>query len=123
MLISTGDPDICETQCARLSAELGFQHISLERILVEKSEEQSYRFAGFLTDCLKDEVDIPIDLVISLLESNIEEGLENRGWSLVCGFPKSKDQLLEFERKVSIIPSQNNTANTGRSKKQTIHCF
>lgn len=122
MLTSTGDPKICETQCARLSAEFGFQHISLEQILVDKSKEESYRHADFLTDCLKDEVDVPVDLVIGLLESKIEEGMEKRGWSFVCGFPKSMDQLLEFERKVSMIPHRRNTADTCRSKKQIIHC-
>ena len=123
ILTSTGDPNVCETQCARLSEEFGFQHISLEHILVEKSNEISYRYAGFLTDCLKDEVDIPVDLLISLLESKIEEAIEERGWSLVCGFPKSMDQLLELERKVSMIPRKRNTANSGRSKNQIIHCF
>ena len=123
MLTSTGDPNLCETQCARLSEEFGFQHISLKHILVEKSKETSYRYAEFLTDCLKDEVDIPVDLVISLLESKIEEAKEERGWTLVCGFPKSVDQLLELERKVGIILIRKNTANYGRSKNQTIHCF
>ena len=123
VLTSKGDPNVCETQCARLSEEFGFQHISLEQILVEKSREQSYRYAAFLRDCLKDEVDIPVDLVISLLESKTEEAIEERGWSLVCGFPKSKDQLLEFERKVSMIPPQKSTAKAGRSKKQIIHCY
>ena len=120
---STGEPNVCEMQCARLSEDFGFQHISLEQILVEKSKEQSYRYAAFLRDCLKDEVDIAVDLVISLLESKIEEGIEGRGWSLVCGFPNSRDQLLEFERKVSMMPPRTTTANTCRSKKQIIHCF
>ncbi|KAM0794840.1 hypothetical protein BDR22DRAFT_814463, partial [Usnea florida] len=111
------------TQCARLSEELGFQNISLEHVLAEKSKETSYRYSGLLTDCLKDEVDIPVDLVISLLESKIEDAIQERGWSLVCGFPKSIDQLLEFERKVSITPIRKNTANCVRSKNQIIHCF
>ena len=123
ILTSTGDPDVCETQCARLSEEFGFQNISLEHILVEKSKEPSYRYAGLLTDCLKDEVDIPVDLVISLLESKIEEAIQERRWTLVYGFPKSIDQLLELERKVSITPTRKITANYGRSKNQIIHCF
>ena len=102
MLTSTGDLSVCETQCALLSEEFGFQHISLEHILVEKSKDQSYRHAEFLEDCLKEEVDIPVGLVISLLERKIKEGLKERGWSLVYGFPESMEQLLEFERKVSI---------------------
>ena len=123
MLTRKGDLNVCEKQCARVSEEYGFQHISLEQVLVEKSKEQSYRYAGFLTNCLQDEVDIPVDLAVSLLESKIEEGIKEQGWSLVCGLPKSKDQLLEFERKVSMIPQRKNTANAGRSKKPIIHCF
>ena len=122
-LTSTGDPSVCETQCARLSEEFGFHHISLEHILVEKSKEPSYRYARFLKDCLRDEVDIPVDLVISLLESKIEEAMEDRGWSLVCGFPKSIDQHLELERKVNMIPIKKNAANSDRSKNQIIHYF
>jgi putative hydrolases of HD superfamily len=52
-------------------------------------------------DCLEEEVDVPIGLVVSLLEEKIE-GMRDGGWILVCGFPASLDQLLEFERKVSI---------------------
>lgn len=104
ILMSAGDISVCETQCALLSDAFGFQHISLKHILVEKSEDQSYRHAEFLRDCLRGEVDIPVGLVISLLERKIEEDVEKRGWSLVCGFPTSMDQLLEFERKVSMTP-------------------
>jgi putative hydrolase of HD superfamily len=103
ILTSTGDLSVCETHCARLSKEFGFQHISLEHLLVEKSREQSYRWAEFLADCLREEIDVPVDLVISLLERKIVEGIEEKGWRLVCGFPKSIEQLLEFERKVSTI--------------------
>ena len=104
MLISTGDRNACATQCALLSEEFGFHHISLEQILVGKSEDQSYRHAEFLRDCLKEKVDIPVGLVISLLESKIEEGIKEGSWSLVRGFPESMEQLIEFERKVSISP-------------------
>jgi len=79
MLTSTGDLSVCETQCARLSEEFGFQHISLKHLLGKKSQEQSCRWAEFLTDCLKEEVNVPVDLVISLLESKIKEGIEKRG--------------------------------------------
>lgn len=42
-------------------------------------------------------------LVISILERKIEEGMEEGGrWSMVHGFPESMEQLVEFERKVSI---------------------
>jgi len=104
ILTSAGDISVCETQCALLFNESGFQHISFKHILVEKSEDQSYRHVEFLRDCLREEVDISVSLVISLLETKIKEGIEERGWSLVCGFSTSMDQLLEFERKVSMTP-------------------
>ena len=53
---------------------------------------------------MKEEVDILVGLVISLLERKIEEGIAEQGWSLVYGFPETMDQFLEFEREVSMTP-------------------
>lgn len=119
MLSSTGALSVGETQCALLSQEFGFQHISLEGILREKSEDQTYLHAEFVRDCLKEEVDVPVGLVVSLLERKIEEGMnEGRRWSLVHGFPKSMEQVLEFERKVSIhIPDRTSLKLVGPKNK------
>ncbi|KAF2259147.1 P-loop containing nucleoside triphosphate hydrolase protein [Lojkania enalia] len=100
VIFITGALSVGATQCALLSQEFGFQHISLEGILREKSEDQTYLHAEFVRDCLKEEVDVPVGLVVGLLERKIEEGMnEGRQWSLVHGFPKSMEQVLEFERK------------------------
>ncbi|KAL9591379.1 MAG: hypothetical protein Q9179_007782, partial [Wetmoreana sp. 5 TL-2023] len=99
ILTCAGDISVYETQCALLSDEFDFQHISFKHILIKESEDQSCRDAKFLRDCLTEKADIPVSLVISILERKIEEGIEERGWSLVYGFPQSLDQLLEFERK------------------------
>ncbi|KAL8698048.1 MAG: hypothetical protein Q9201_006784 [Fulgogasparrea decipioides] len=104
VIFVTGDISVYETQCALLSDEFDFQHISFKHILIKESEDQSCRDAKFLRDCLTEKADIPVSLVISILERKIEEGIEERGWSLVYGFPQSLDQLLEFERKVSMTP-------------------
>ncbi|KAF2834181.1 P-loop containing nucleoside triphosphate hydrolase protein [Patellaria atrata CBS 101060] len=100
VIFITGALSVGETQCALLSQEFGFQYISLQSVLREMSEDQTYLHAEFVRDCLKEEVDVPVGLVVSLLEGKIEEGInEGTRWSLVHGFPKSMEHVLEFERK------------------------
>ena len=90
-----------KTQCALLCQKFGFQHISLDDVLREKSDDQTYLHAKFLKDCLEEKVDVPRELTVSLLEEKINQGGEDgRKWSLVHGFPESIQDLLEFEGKV-----------------------
>lgn len=89
-------------QCALSCEKFGFHHISLDDVLREKSEEQTYPHAGFLKACLKEQVNVPRDLKVSLLERKIDERLrECKKWCLVDGFPDCIQELLEFEEKVS----------------------
>ena len=114
-----------KTQCALLCQKLGFQHVSLDDIIREKSGDQTYPHAEFLKDCLKEKVDVPRELKISLLERKINEGIEGgKKWSLVYGFPVCIQELLEFEEKVSLLTHINSTLLTsGRCKKQITLCF
>lgn len=49
----TGAPGIGKkTESALLCQEFGFQHISLDDILREKSDDQTYPHAEFVKDCL-----------------------------------------------------------------------
>jgi hypothetical protein len=91
-----------KTQCALLSKEFGFHDISLDDVLYEKSNDETYPHAEFVKDCLKENVVVPIGLAISLLEKKINEGIEDGKWILVRGFPESMQQLVEFEEKVGI---------------------
>lgn len=108
----TGAPGIDKkTQCALLCQKFGFQHISLDDVLREKSEDQTYPHAEFVKDCLKERVDVPRDLKISLLERKINEGIEEgKKWSLVYGFPECIQELLEFEEKVGLTHVNKNPA-------------
>ncbi|KAL9125650.1 MAG: hypothetical protein Q9217_005174 [Psora testacea] len=90
-----------KTQCSLLCQKYGFQHISLEKVIREKSKDQTYPHAQFVKDCLEEKVDVPRELKISLLERKINEGIrEGKQWSLVQGFPECIQDLLEFEEKV-----------------------
>ncbi|KAL8902279.1 MAG: hypothetical protein Q9207_004797 [Kuettlingeria erythrocarpa] len=89
-----------KTQCALLCQRFGFQHISLDDLLHERSDDPTYPHAEFVKDCLEEKVDVPRDLTISLLERKINEGIEaGKKWSLVHGFPECIQDLLDFEEK------------------------
>ncbi|KAL9118279.1 MAG: hypothetical protein Q9187_005177 [Circinaria calcarea] len=90
-----------KTQCALLSQTFDFQHITLEDVLREKSNDQTYLHAKFLKGCLTEKVKVPKELAISLLERKINEGIEaGKKWSIVHGFPESIQELHEFEEKI-----------------------
>jgi len=65
-----------KTQCALLCQKFGFQHISLDNVLREKSDDLTYPHAKFVQDCLEEKVEVPTELKISLLERKINEGME-----------------------------------------------
>lgn len=91
-----------KTQCDLLGKGFDFQHISLRDVFREKAADQTYLHAKFVRDCLEEEVNVPTQLAISLLELKINEGIkEGKSWSLVEEFPESLEQLLEFKKKVS----------------------
>ncbi|KAI4223087.1 MAG: hypothetical protein L6R40_008536 [Gallowayella cf. fulva] len=92
-----------KTQCALLCQRFGFQHISLDDVLHERSDDPTYPHAEFVRDCLEEKVDVPRELTISLLERKINEGVEEgKKWSLVHGFPECIQDLFEFEEKVDL---------------------
>ncbi len=111
-------------QCALLCQEFGFHYVSLDDVLREKSDDQTYLYAEFVKDCLDEKVDVPRDLKISLLERKINEGIEEgKKWSLVHGFPEYIHELFEFEEKVGLIHVNKPLLTSGRCKKQITLCF
>ena len=89
-----------KTQCALLSKDFVIRRISLDQVLDEKSRDPTYLHAQYVKDCLAEEdVDVATELAINLLGRKINEG---NTWSLVLGFPERIEQLVEFEKKVSM---------------------
>ena len=66
-----------------------------------------------MRSCLDEQIDVTRELAISLLERKINEGMERgKKWSVVNGFPTCIQELLEFERKVSLATVNPNPAYT-----------
>lgn len=108
-----------KTQCALLCQKYGFQHIFLDDVLREKSEDQIYPHAEFVKECLEEKVDVPRELKISLLERKINDGIEEgKKLSLVHGFPECIQELLEFEEKVGLTHVNKTLLTSGRCRKQ-----
>lgn len=83
----------------------------MDDVLREKSDDLTYPHAKFVKDCLEEKVEVPTELKISLLERNINEGIEEgKKWSLVHGFPECMQELLEFEEKVGLTYVSENPA-------------
>lgn len=116
---NTGAPRTGKTtQCALLCQKFGFQHIFLDNVLREKSDDHTYPHADFVKQCLEEKVDVPRELTISLLEREVNKGIEEgKKWSLVHGFPECRADLLEFEEKVGLTHVNRTLLTSSRYKK------
>ncbi|OJD28532.1 hypothetical protein ACJ73_00059 [Blastomyces percursus] len=87
------------TQCSKLAQDLGFEHISVGDLLRE--EGASTKFSDFISESMKESIIIPAQLTVHLLESKIrllwKEGKQR---FLIDGFPRSMEQILEFEEQI-----------------------
>ncbi|KAI8612628.1 adenylate kinase-domain-containing protein [Chytriomyces sp. MP71] len=86
------------TQCARLAAEFKLRHLStgdLLRLEVEKGSDIG-RQCG---DLMNEGKIVPMTLIVGLLKSAIYSDLNVPAF-LIDGFPRSKDQAIEFEKTI-----------------------
>ncbi|OAA60576.1 HD domain protein [Niveomyces insectorum RCEF 264] len=90
---------------ARVAADLGFRHIALEEVLRAKAQDPSYPHAAYLLGCLDDDIGVFVGLTVRLLQEQLEQAATTTAdpttaWTLVSGFPNTKQELAEFEREV-----------------------
>lgn len=99
MLILPGSHGGNDTRYDTLAARFNLRHISLAALLRKASSDKTYYHAESVKRFLEGEPnDLPVSLVVSLLERSILEGNNTKRWCLVSGFPQSKEQLEEFEK-------------------------
>ena len=113
-----------KTQSALLSQNFAFQHVLLDDVVRESSDDQTYLHTKFVQDCLRENVEVPIELKINLLERKINKGIEEgKKWSLVHGFPEFMKEVHEFEEKVGLTANKQEPLTTSRCRNQTTLCF
>jgi adenylate kinase family enzyme len=74
----------------------------VDGILHEKAKDQSYSHSKIIRLCIDEQLSVPVSLFAGLLEAEIENFKQEKKSILISGFPKDREQLDEFERKVRI---------------------
>ncbi|CAJ1363365.1 unnamed protein product [Effrenium voratum] len=81
------------TQCARIAANFGFQHLSAGDLLREERKRPGSELGELIESHIKEGKLVPVSIVVRLLQKAMEE----RGWEdgkyLIDGFPRSFENL------------------------------
>lgn len=107
LLRSIGDSNASKKASAYVSTILNLPYISMNTILHEKAKDKEYRYSKVIHTCIQEHFDIPVSLLVDLLEKEIGNIGKQKQWVLVSGFPKDTDELVEFERKVVALSKVN----------------
>lgn len=91
----------CEKVASHVSGELSLYHVSVNKTLRERAQDPEYRHHGIIKSCLDKGFEVPASLIIEVLENEIKAG-DGWTWTIVSGFPKDTEQLVEFEKKVPL---------------------
>lgn len=103
LLISIiGDLNLGEKVASFVAEKLGLAHISVDTVVRSQANDANFLHHQVLQNCLENDLDLPADLVVDLIENEIEI-VRNRQWTLISGFPKNTEQLVSFEKKVVLI--------------------
>ena len=100
-----GDPAVSEKIGQDVSSTLSLPHIPVNKIACERSKDPKFLHHKIIQTCLEKGFDLPADLIIELIECELMkmEEMGDRRWTIISGFPKDKEQLEIFEKKVATI--------------------
>lgn len=86
------------TQCTRLALEFGFLHLSAGDLLREERDDPSSEHGQLIASCIKEGKIVPVAITVALLWRAIRSS--GRRFILVDGFPRNRDNLEGWQRKV-----------------------
>ncbi|KAI9341354.1 adenylate kinase-domain-containing protein [Obelidium mucronatum] len=86
------------TQCVRLAKEFHLTHLSTGDLLRAELDKGS-EIGKKCGDLMKEGKIVPMSIILGLLKSAIWENLNTPGF-LIDGFPRARDQALEFEKTI-----------------------
>lgn len=95
-----GGSSASENVAGYVAKALRLPCISMEETVRERAKDDNYPHHVIFQTCLDRDLDVPVSLIVGLIEKEIKVVGENE-WILVAGFPKDTEQLAEFERKVN----------------------
>ncbi|CAL5866989.1 uncharacterized protein PFLUO_LOCUS1201 [Penicillium psychrofluorescens] len=118
IIFLAGDSNATNKVSEYLSKQFAITHISVDGILREKAKDQSYSHSKIIRLCIDEQLSVPVSLLAGLLEAEIEKFKQEKKSILISGFPKDREQLDEFERK---IQKSNNVIFLADSNKDTAY--
>ncbi|KAJ3013559.1 UNVERIFIED_CONTAM: hypothetical protein HDU68_000633 [Siphonaria sp. JEL0065] len=86
------------TQCVRLAKEFHLTHLSTGDLLRAELDKGS-DIGKKCGDLMKEGKIVPMSIILGLLKAAIYENLNTPGF-LIDGFPRARDQALEFEKTI-----------------------
>ncbi|KAJ3394771.1 hypothetical protein HDU84_006914 [Entophlyctis sp. JEL0112] len=86
------------TQCAKLAKEFRLKHLSTGDLLRAELEKGT-AIGKQCGELMKEGKIVPMDIILGLLKAAIAEAGDVPGF-LIDGFPRAKDQAIEFERAI-----------------------
>lgn len=101
-LNTLGDSAVSEKVAEDVSLRLELPHISVNKIVSGRAKDHKFLHHGIIQTCLDRGFDLPAGLVVDLIECEIKR-MGDRPWTIISGFPKDKEQLECFERKVVMM--------------------
>ena len=86
------------TQCTRLAKTYGFLHVSAGDLLRAERSDPDSQHGQLITNYIKEGKIVPVEITVALLWRAIRES--GRRFILVDGFPRNKDNLEGWKKKV-----------------------
>jgi UMP-CMP kinase len=86
------------TNCARLKADFGFEHLSAGDLLREEKSRQGSEVGALISEYIKEGKIVPAEITIGLLKAAMQKNPEKT--FLIDGFPRKLDQCETFMAEV-----------------------
>lgn len=86
----------------RVARACGLPCIDMREILQAKRDDEGYLQRHILQTCFEKDIDIPTSLLVELLEPEIKKVTRPDCWTLILGFPNTREQFDEFREKVQV---------------------
>mmetsp|Transcript_115183 Transcript_115183/g.325456 ORF Transcript_115183/g.325456 Transcript_115183/m.325456 type:complete len:363 (+) Transcript_115183:68-1156(+) len=86
------------TQCARISEQFGYKHLSAGDLLREECQRPNSEYGDLIRSHMSEGKLVPADISVKLLRRAMESIGWKKGKFLIDGFPRSKDNLEGWVR-------------------------